>query len=458
MTTLPFHEVFAQQQAYFRAGRTLHVNERRQALITLQAAIRRMEQPIMQALQQDLGKSQGEAYMTEVGVVLDEVRMAIKHVRRWAKPRKVRTALTHVGSRGMIVPEPYGCTLIISPWNYPFQLAIAPLIGAIAAGNTAILKPSELTPHTSACLAKLIRDTFDPQHVTVIEGGAETSQQLTALPFDHIFFTGSVAIGKIIMQAAAKRLTPVTLELGGKSPCVVHADADIRLAAKRIAFGKWTNAGQTCVAPDYIYVHRSRYDELIHELERAVQQFFGEDPLNSGEYASIVSKRHFERLATFMDNGAIAFGGSSDATTRRMSPTVLTDVTWEMPVMQEEIFGPILPVLTYDSFEEVERAIIERPKPLALYLFTNDRQLEQHVISRISFGGGCINDTLMHFATPYLPFGGVGESGIGRYHGHFSFQAFSHEKSVLRQTTWFDFSFRYPGSKHRFQLMRKLFK
>ena len=451
-------DILSSQRSYFHEGNTRGTAMRRRALTALHSAVSHMEGDIVRALHMDLGKSEAEAYMTEIGIVLEEARLAAKRVGRWAKPRKVKAALTHIGSRGKIVPEPYGCTLIIAPWNYPFQLAIAPLIGALAAGNTAVVKPSELTPHTSACIARLIKETFDPRHVTVVEGGVETSTQLLDLPFDFIFFTGSVHVGKIVMNAAAKRLIPVTLELGGKSPCIVHEDADIALAARRIAFGKWTNAGQTCVAPDYVYVHHSRRNQFVHELNQAVRRFYGNDPLQSLEYASIVSERHIERLQPFLQDGRIAFGGEISKEQRRMAPTVLTEVTWEMPVMQEEIFGPILPVLTYDSYDEAELAILARPKPLALYLFTKDRRLEERVVERISFGGGCINDTLMHIATPYLPFGGVGESGIGSYHGKYSFDAFSHKKSVLYQPTWFDISFRYPGAKNRKDIMKRLMR
>lgn len=446
------------QKTYYREGRTRDVGERRAALVRLADRVRGMEQDITDALRQDLGKSASEAYMTEIGIVLEEARLAARRVGRWAKPRRARTALTHLGSRGMIVPEPYGCALIIAPWNYPFQLAVAPLIGAVAAGNTAVLKPSELTPHTAEVLERLVRETFDPGHVAVVQGDAETARQLLAQPFDYIFFTGSVPVGKLVMEAAASRLIPVTLELGGKSPCIVHHDADMKLAAKRIAFGKWTNAGQTCVAPDYVYVHQSRRDELIGELERTVREFFGPRPLDSEEYASIVSERHWERLHGFLDNGRIAFGGESDRKRLRLAPTVMTEADWTSPVMQEEIFGPILPILTYEAFEEAEQAILDRPKPLALYLFTAARALQQRVVQQLSFGGGCVNDTLMHLATPHLPFGGVGESGIGSYHGAHSFDTFSHRKSVLYQTTAFDFSFRYPGAARRLDIVKRLFR
>lgn len=450
--------LFTSQRQYFLDGHTRSISKRREALLHFADVIRQHEADIMEALRLDLGKSDTEAYTTEIGFVLHEARFLAKRLHRYAKPRKVKTAMTHVGSRGIIMPEPYGTTLIIAPWNYPFQLAAAPLLGAIAAGNTAIIKPSELTPHTSSLLARMIQQAFDPQLAVVIEGGVETSQELLALPFDYIFFTGSVAVGRIVMEAAAKQLIPLTLELGGKSPCIVHHDASIELAAKRIAFGKWTNAGQTCVAPDYVYVHRSKRDELVNALQQAVISFYGRTPLDSPDYPSIVSERHLERLSRFLQEGTIAFGGQQLPSERRLAPTVLTDITWDMPIMQEEIFGPLLPILVYDDLEEVIKAVQARPKPLALYLFTNNTAVKDRVLTSLSFGGGCVNDTLMHLATPYLPFGGVGESGMGAYHGRYSFDTFSHQKSVLHQTTVFDLALRYPGAKNSLKWMKKLLK
>ncbi|MDK8183963.1 aldehyde dehydrogenase [Paenibacillus sp. UMB4589-SE434] len=458
MSREQINQLIQAQKQYFAEGHTRDITKRQQALYTLIDAIQQHEAAIVQALQLDLRKSETEAYVTEIGFTLAEARHLAKRLTRWAKPRKVKTALTHIGSRGMVVPEPYGTALIIAPWNYPFQLALAPLIGAIAAGNTAVLKPSEWTPHTSAVLSTIIRDSFDPRYVAVVEGAVETSQTLLELPFDYIFFTGSVGVGKKVMEAAAKRLIPITLELGGKSPCIVHQDADIQLAARRIAFGKWTNAGQTCVAPDYIYVHHTRREALVQALHEAVVSFYGQKPLESNLYPSIVSNKHLARLTTFLDEGSIAWGGHVDADNRRMEPTVLTDVDWTMKVMEEEIFGPLLPVLTYEHLDEVIHAVRARPKPLALYLFTSEREVQHSIIEQLSFGGGCVNDTLMHLATPYLPFGGVGESGTGRYHGKYSFDTFSHNKAVLYQTTAFDLSLRYPGVKNGLRWMKKLLR
>ncbi|MCZ8522536.1 MULTISPECIES: aldehyde dehydrogenase [Paenibacillus] len=450
--------VIAQQKEYFNRGETRPLPVRLAQLEALRQAVKRYEPDIIAALKADLGKSELEAYSTEVGFLLEEIRFVSKRLKGWAKPRKVRTALTHIGSRGVIVPDPYGAALIIAPWNYPFQLALSPLVGAIAAGNTAVLKPSELTPAVSALLARLVAETFPPGCVAVIEGGVEETTELLRQKFDYIFFTGSVPVGRIVMEAAAKQLIPVTLELGGKSPCIVHRDAKLELAAKRIAFGKFTNSGQTCIAPDYLLVHEEVKDEFLRHLHGAVEQFYGKDPVHHPDYGRIVSKRHYDRLTGFLGDGHTVFGGQANEETLRIAPTVLDGVNPEAPVMQEEIFGPILPVLTYREIGETVAAVNAKPKPLALYLFSEDAAIQREVVEKIAFGGGCINDTLMHIATPYLPFGGVGESGIGSYHGESSFQAFSHYKSVLKQTTLFDIAFRYPSAKNGLKLMRRLMK
>lgn len=458
MNRTDIEQIVHTQKQFYLQGRTRGVEARIHALHKLIQAIEHYEQEITYALKQDLDKSDTESYITEIGFTLMEARHTLKSLRRWMKPKRVRTPITHVGSRSVIMPEPYGTTLIIAPWNYPFQLAIAPLVGAIAAGNTAVIKPSEWAPHTSAMLVKLIRHAFEPEQVAVVEGAVEESEWLLQMPFDYIFFTGSTSIGKIVMKAAAERLIPVTLELGGKSPCIVHQDADLELAAKRIAFGKWTNAGQTCIAPDYLVVHESVKDALLQEMKKAVEQFYGELPLDSTNYPSIISDKHYQRLADFLKDGKIAWGGQCDEARRRIAPTVLTNINWEHGIMQEEIFGPLLPVMTYSSIDDVVQAVQARSKPLALYLFTKDKKLQDNVLSKLSFGGGCVNDTLMHIASPYLPFGGVGDSGIGSYHGKASFDTFSHQKSVLFQTNRFDLSLRYPGVKNALKWMKKIMK
>ncbi|ATO27202.1 aldehyde dehydrogenase family protein [Bacillus atrophaeus] len=456
MNSIP--SIISRHQAFFTAGHTRSIKARLDALRNVKQAIKTYEADVLSALYQDLHKSGHEAYMTEIGIVLKEISFVMKRLRKWAKPKKVKTPLTHIGSQSVMIPEPYGTVLVIAPWNYPFQLALSPLIGAIAAGNTVIVKPSEYTPAVSAVLSSIIRDVFPSGYVTLVEGGPDTSTALLKQPFDYIFFTGSVSVGKIVMEAAAKQLIPVTLELGGKSPCIVHKDADIKLAAKRIVFGKFTNAGQTCIAPDYLVVHEEIKSEFVKEMKHIIGEFFGHQPELNPAYGKIVSERHFQRLIGFLNDGIPLTGGKADHKHHKIAPTILDQVKDEAPVMQEEIFGPIFPLFTYRSTDEVIAMVNARPKPLALYLFTNDKTAEQHILENISFGGGSINDTLMHAATPYLPFGGVGESGIGRYHGFDSFNTFTHKKSILKQTNRFDLAFRYPSSKIGLRLIRKLLK
>ncbi|PMC40504.1 aldehyde dehydrogenase family protein [Bacillus sp. UMB0899] len=446
------------QKNFFRTGQTKSIDYRKRMLQALADQVRKNEKEICYALKLDLNKSETEAFVTEIGFLLEEIKFTLKHLDKWMKPEKVKTAKTHIGSKGIRVAEPYGVTLIIAPWNYPFQLQLAPLIGAIAAGNTAILKPSELTPHTSALLSQLIQDTFDPAYVSVLEGGVQTTSILLDQPFDYIFFTGSVPVGKIVMEAAAKRLIPITLELGGKSPCIVDKTANMELAAKRIVFGKLINAGQTCIAPDYLFLHTKIKETFIEELKKVIVDFYGENAVENEEFTKIVNARHFHRLKEYLSDGTVLFGGQSDENKLKINPTLIIPQDLSSPLMTEEIFGPILPILEYDHIQEVIDFINSRPKPLALYLFTNRDEVEKQVTESTSFGGGCINDTLMHIATPYLPFGGVGESGIGTYHGEASFQTFSHFKSVLKQTNRFDFSFRYPNAKNGLKMMKKLMK
>ncbi|PLS17394.1 aldehyde dehydrogenase family protein [Bacillus sp. M6-12] len=453
-----YHLLAEKQKAFFRSGKTKDINFRAAALEKLREAIRTNEKQFTDALKADLNKSEFEAYSTEIGVVLEEIRFMVKNFRKWAKPQKVKTPLTHFGSTGYIYPEPYGTALIIAPWNYPFQLAVAPLIGAIAAGNCAILKPSELTPKTSEILAKVISAIFPEEYISVAEGGIETSQALLDEKFDYIFFTGSVPVGKVIMEAASKNLTPITLELGGKSPCIVHEDANIKLAAKRIVWGKFMNAGQTCVAPDYLYLHRNIRDTFLHHFVEATKELYGEHPLNNPNFTRIVSKKHFDRLQSFLNDGETLLGGGINEETLTIEPTVLTNITWQHPVMQDEIFGPILPVLEYKELSEVIEGIHKHPNPLALYLFSQSEAVQQKVLNSISFGGGCINDTVYHLASPYLPFGGVGSSGTGAYHGKGSFDTFSHQKSVLKQTTRFDIPVRYPNVKNGLKMIKYFLK
>ncbi|MBS2968177.1 aldehyde dehydrogenase [Metabacillus sp. KIGAM252] len=451
-------QIIKEQQTYFAAQKTKNISFRMEQLKKLKNGVKKHEQAIAEALALDLNKSELEAYSTEIGILYEEINFTLKRLRNWAKPKKVRTALTHTGSRGYVIQEPFGAVLIIAPWNYPFQLALSPLVGAIAAGNTAVIKPSELTPNVSALIKKILQEQYPASYIAAAEGGVATSQALLEQPFDYIFFTGSVPVGKVVMEAAAKHLTPVTLELGGKSPTIVDEHANIKLAAKRIVFGKFTNAGQTCIAPDYLLVQKKVKQELLDAMKDAINEFFGDKPLESSRYSKIVNDRHYSRLTRYLNDGEILFGGTRADETHRIAPTLLDQVDPDSPVMTEEIFGPIFPVMEYDTLDEAIEFVNSRPKPLALYLFTESKETEAEVTNLISFGGGCINDTLMHIATPYLPFGGVGESGMGSYHGKYSFETFSHAKSVLKQTTKFDFSFRYPSAKNGLKLVKRLLK
>lgn len=453
-----YSPLLKKQRDFFTTEQTKKLSFRLDALNKLRNAIKSHESEFLQGLKEDLNKSEFDAYSTEIGIVLEEIRFAIKNIHQWSQPRKVKTPVTHFGARSYIYPEPYGVALIISPWNYPFQLAVAPLIGAIAAGNCAVLKPSELTPKTSEILAKVIREIFPEEYVSVARGGVETSQALLKEYFDYIFFTGSVSVGKVVMEAASKHLTPVTLELGGKSPCIVHKDANLKIAAKRIAWGKFINAGQTCIAPDYLYIHKEIKDQLLHELRNTIIEFYGEEPAKNNSYTKIVSERHFQRLEAFLNNGTVFTGGRTDAANLKIEPTILTNVTWNDPIMEEEIFGPILPVLEFEDIPDIVQQVNSHPKPLALYIFSESKEVQDLMLNRISFGGGCINDTVYHISTPYLPFGGVGNSGSGSYHGKGSFDTFSHEKSILKQTTKFDIPVRYPNFKNGLKIIKKVFK
>ncbi len=431
------------QLNYFLSNVTCDINYRLENLKRLRRAIQNHEKDICEALHKDLNKSDSEAFMTEIAIVMEELNLTIKRLKAWARPKRVNTGLLHMGSSGNLLYEPYGVALIISPWNYPFQLTLVPLIGAIAAGNCAIVKPSELSPSVSGVLAKLIKQNFSEEYICVVEGGIEVSSALLAEKFDYIFFTGSVHVGRIVMKAAAKNLTPVTLELGGKSPCIVHKDASLKLAAKRIAWGKFLNAGQTCVAPDYLLVHKAVKQKLMDYLVAYINEKFNYDL--GEEFTRIINKKHFERLLAYLNNGRIITGGIHDENRLFLAPTIIDKVTWEDPIMQEEIFGPILPVLEYEDLDEVLEKIRKRPKPLALYVFSENKDMQRKITNGVSFGGGCINDTVYHIVTPFLPFGGVGESGIGSYHGEASFHTFSHKKSILKQTNLFDIPFRYPA-------------
>ena len=454
---MSIREIVEAQRAYFRTGATRSPSFREASLRRLRQAILEREDDINAALRADLNKSPFEAYMTETGMVLEELRFVLGRLRRWAKPERVPTPLAQFPSRSFILKEPYGVTLIMAPWNYPLQLSLEPLIGALAAGNCAVVKPSAYAPATSAVLAELLGACFPPEYVAVVQGGRQENQDLLEESFDYIFFTGGVAVGKLVMEKAAVHLTPVSLELGGKSPCIVDETADIPLAARRLAFGKFLNAGQTCVAPDYLLVQQRLREPLIAALTACIREFFGPVPLDNPNYPKIVNEKHLGRLLGLLEGAHILTGGESRE--GRLAPTLLDGVTADSPCMQEEIFGPILPVLTYDTLEEAVNFIVSRPKPLALYLFTRNKATEQRVLSSVSFGGGCVNDTIIHLATSHMGFGGVGASGMGSYHGKRSFDTFTHEKSIVKKAGWLDLPMRYPPytDKH-FRLLRKFLK
>lgn len=446
------------QRAYFRTGATKSIPFRVAQLKKLKQAVLDHQDLFLEALQKDLNKPVFEAYAAEIGYVINEVNEAIKETPKWAKPKRVLPNLLNLPAMGSIHSDPLGVVLIIGPWNYPLQLALAPLIGAISAGNCAIIKASEYAPHTSAALNTVISNLFDEAYVALVEGGVEASQSLLRHPFDHIFFTGSTQVGRIVMAAAAKHLSPVTLELGGKSPCIIEGDADLDLAARRVAFGKFMNAGQTCIAPDYILVQNRVKDGFIAAMQRVITEFFGEDPQQSPDYCRIISDKHHQRLVGFLKADQILFGGEADGTDRYIAPTLMHNLDWDDAIMQEEIFGPLLPILTYDHIDEAIEAINDRPKPLALYLFGNQKAVQNKVLRDTSSGGVCINDTLLHMSMPGLPFGGVGESGIGAYHGKASFDVFSHQKSVMWRPSWGDVAFRYaPYSEKSLAIIKKAF-
>jgi len=432
------------QKSMFATGRTKNIALRVNYLRKLNKWIKNNAWSIMAALRNDLNKPPFEAQATEIGVVQDELRYALSHIRNWSRPKPVASNLKNFPSYGRIYPEPYGVALIISPWNYPFMLTIAPLISAISAGNCAIIKPSECAPATSALIAKMCAEVFHPAHVHVVEGGQETSQALLQLPFDKIFYTGGTQVGRIVMEAAAKNLTPVTLELGGKSPCIVDQSANIKLAAKRIIWGKLINAGQTCVAPDYVLTHKSIKNELIQEMRKTICKQYGKTPTQNPEYPKIINQRHYTRLNSLMDGENIVHGGKANPATMQIEPTIIDGVSPSSPIMKEEIFGPILPVLEFAMPEDAVRIIRSGPKPLALYVFTAVKAVEKYYLKHISFGGGCINDTVVHLSVPWLPFGGVGQSGMGSCHGKAGFDAFTHYRSVLHKSRHIDIPLRYP--------------
>ena len=451
-------ELLRKQKTYFSSSATKSVEFRIHQLETLKKLLVEHEEEFYEALYADFKKPKLETYATELGILHDEIGYAVKKLRKWVKPQGVSGSWINFPSYNYTVAEPYGSVLVIAPWNYPIQLALLPLVGAIAAGNTAVVKPSELTPHTSATLHRVFEKWFMKEFIAVVEGGVEVNQKLLAQDFDYIFFTGSTRVGKIVMEAAAKNLTPVTLELGGKSPCIVDETVDLKTAAKRIAWGKFLNAGQTCVAPDYVLVHSKVKEVFLKHFKNHVQAFYGKEAKESPDYPRIVNEDHFDRLAGYLSDGEIFYGGATNRDDCYIEPTVMVNVDGDAKVMEEEIFGPILPVLTFEEISDAIQKVNEKPKPLALYVFTEDESREEAVITNCSFGGGAVNDVVAHLGNNDLPFGGVGNSGIGAYHGKSSFDTFSHTKSIMKKPLWVDVPFRYAPYKGKLKWIKKVLK
>ncbi len=435
------HNIVESQRQYFLSGKTRTYEFRLAALKKLKTAIRFNERLLMDALRSDLNKGESETYMCEIGIVYDEINYHIKNLKSWMRDKRVPTPLAQFHSRSFISSQPYGLVLIMSPWNYPVQLCLSPLVGAISAGNCAVIKPSAYAPASSSVVSKILRESFESEYISVIEGGREQNAALLEEKFDYIYFTGSVSVVLFVLESASKYLTPVSLELGGKSPVIVDKSANIEIAARRICFGKILNAGQTCIAPDYLFIHKSKKEEFIHAYKKALAEFFPTGDYS--DYPRIVNEKHFKRILGLMEGEEIVLGGKYDTDALMIEPTLLNDVQPSAPVMQEEIFGPLLPMMEFDDLGECIDFIRSRPKPLALYLFTDDKASEKRVLDTCSFGGGCINDTIIHIATPHMGFGGVGESGMGSYHGKCSFETFSHKRSIVKKSYFPDLIMRY---------------
>ncbi len=451
--------ILDKQREFFKSGATLSVKVRLEYLKKLKDVIKANEQAIFEAIYKDLGKSSTEAYMCEVGLSLDEISYFQKNLKKFAKDKTVFTPITNFHARSYIKSVPWGNVLIISPWNYPFLLSIEPLIDAVAAGNTVVLKPSAYSPYTSEIVRKIVKEVFPEEYVAVVTGGREENKALLEMKFDYIFFTGSSNVGKEVLRKAAENLTPVSLELGGKSPCIVDETAKLKLAAKRIVFGKFVNCGQTCVAPDYVYCDKGVKDELIGYIRQEISKQLGENPLENKNYGKIINEKHFNRLCGLINQNKVVAGGKTLPEALKIEPTVMDNVTWDDAVMQEEIFGPILPILTYENLDDVIDIIESKAHPLALYIFSSNKNNIKKVTERCRYGGGCVNDVVVHLATPEMPFGGCGESGMGSYHGKFGFDTFTHKKSILDKKTWFDLPIRYqPYSKLQNILLKMFLK
>lgn len=449
--------IVATQRSHFQTGATMPLKHRLEALDKLKSAIMRYEKELLDAMHTDLGKSNSEGYMCEVGLTLSEISHVRSHLKKWAKPECRWTPLTNFPAHSQVVHDPYGVVLVMSPWNYPVLLTLEPLVGAIAGGNCVCVKPSAYSPATSAVILRLISETFPPEFVCVITGGRQENQALLDQKFDYIFFTGGVNVGRMVMEKASRHLTPVTLELGGKSPVIIDSNSNLRLAARRIAFGKYLNVGQTCIAPDYILCHQDVHDRFVEMFREEISAMYGPSPLDNPAYGKIINRKHFDRLCGLIDPEKVVLGGQKDAEALRIAPTVMNGVTESDAIMQEEIFGPIMPILKVENMDAAFHFIASRPHPLALYLFSNDRKTQHRFMHGLQFGGGCINDTIMHIASSTLPFGGVGDSGMGGYHGRDSFRTFTREKSVVKKYNWLDLPLRYQPYNGWKDFMIKMF-
>lgn len=453
-----YKEVVEKQKEFFKTGKPIDINYRKKALIKLRDAVDKYEEKILYALKLDLGKSEFEGYETELGIVKSELKNTIKNLEKWSKPKKVRASIMNPFSDNRIYNQPYGVCLILSPWNYPFQLALMPLIGSIAAGNTSILKLSEISSFTSGIVRGIIGEIFDEEYVAVFSGEAEEAINLIESDIDFIFYTGNPKIGASVAESAGRRLIPCVLELGGKSPCIIDRKADLDNAAKKIVWGKFMNAGQTCVAPDYIIADRLVFLELRDKLVHYIKKFYGENPIESDDYPKIINKKNFDRILNLIEGKRLIFGGKYDDDSLKIEPTILEVSSMDEKIMQEEIFGPIIPIIVYKNKSEIFEIIDKNKNPLALYLFTDDSSFEKEIIEKVSFGGGCVNDTIIHCTSEGLPFGGIGRSGIGNYHGKASFDAFSHKKSVVKSKKFADISMKYPPfNEKKLELIKKVF-
>ncbi len=456
--TQNYDEMVAKQRAFFKTGQTKDLKFRIAQLKKLYKAIKDHERDVIEAVHKDFRKPEFETYATEMSLVLDDIKFILKRLPALIRKKRVKSNLASWPAKSCILYEPYGVTMIIGAWNYPILLVLLPLVGAIAAGNTCIIKPSELSFYSSSVIKKILESVFDEEYVAVVEGGPEATQGLLNQKLDYLFFTGSPRVGRIVMEAAARNLTPVTLELGGKSPCIVDEDANLKRAADRIVWGKLVNAGQTCVAPDYLYVHEKIKDAFVEKVKEIIRKKYGDDPKQSPDFARIINERHFTRLNGLMSGSKIVIGGEVDQDEKYIAPTLVDEVSWSDPLMQEEIFGPILPILTFTDLDDVIRQINDQSKPLALYYFSSSKKKQQKIMNEVSFGGGCINDTLLQFSNSELPVGGVGNSGVGQYHGEESFFTFSNKKSIVNKGTWIDVPLRYPPYKGKLKWLKLLFR